>query len=576
MPVSAPDVGVAARNTSRAIESEPIVRWHWWEPVLVFAIGLSLLWALIVFYDNVHRGTTNGLWKSIQMVPYFNHLPERMPDPGNLLYFPVLGRLLHFLPESMFGPVWRRMAFFNAACGAAVLALEYLIACRLFRSRSTAVFACVAQACMAFFLLLSTINEDIMPGYFWFVGALAVAVVPRRLTLPLVILSAQCIALSWLFHSSLQLPGIGALIVGLGLSAESMRTAITRVLVFCVALMPVPILSALKFQLPWTAGVWAGKGVDSGWGGFAANKIIFFWSGVAQSVFGGENVSSLDYVFARANVMLSIAVWLLLATACIVWLRTTWRERDAPEWRLATGILATVFLLGEAMNLYIQPQDPQMQIQPMTWAPFAVACIYWRAPRMSSRARWIRGGLVAAAFVLAAVNVNHYVPQRHLDSIAQANVRAVTVIAGRERTVFLLHGFEPMNTWLTAEWGPGTDQPVHGSREIGRYNAISVIDQATMYPDRTPDESAGNVVELVAHALDEGFDVVSDEEIWNTSEEGWVSSFATVSSPEKPLAIRRALLEAFTATRIGSVAGWTTLYKVTRKDAPTAGARIAA
>jgi hypothetical protein len=564
--------GTAGRETA----SESVSSWRWWEPVLLFVIGLSVLWALIVFYDNVHRATMNGLWKSIQMVPYFNHLPERMPDAGNLLYFPVLGRLLHLMPESMFGPVWRRMAFFNGLCGAAVLALTYLIAHRLFRSKRAAVFACLAQGAMAFFLLLSTINEDIMPGYFWFVAALATAVMPRRPTLPVVVLSAQCIALSWLFHSSLQLPGVGALLVGLVLSADSMRTAIIRVAVFCVALIPLPVLTALKFQLPWTVGLWAGKGVDSGWGGFTFNKIVFFWSGVAQSVLGGENVLSFDYIFSWPNVMRSVGVWLFLAAAGVIWLRTARRERHAPEWRLATGVLAAVFVLGETMNLYIQPQDPQMQIQPMTWAPFAVACVFWTASRVSSRATWIRGGLAAGALVLAVVNVNHYAPLRHLDSIAQANVRAVNTIAGRENTVFLIHGFESMNTWLTAEWGAGSEQPEPGGREVGRYNAITVVEQATLYPHRSPDESADVVVQLVEHALDLGFDVVSDDVIWDLPDATWVDTFASVSSPDKPLAIRHALRDAFTATRIGSVDGWATLYKVTRKEASTKDARIAA
>src|SRR5690348_16376765 len=128
------------------------VQWRWWEPLLVFVIAAPLLCLLIAYYDNVHRATTNGLWKSIQMQPWVLHLPVgRDADPGNLLYFPVLGKLLRVMPESVFGPVWRRMAFFNAGCGAGVLSLTYLIALQLFRSRSTALFAVLAQLLTAFF-----------------------------------------------------------------------------------------------------------------------------------------------------------------------------------------------------------------------------------------------------------------------------------------------------------------------------------------------------------------------------------------------------------------------------------------
>lgn len=550
------------------------VEWRWWEPLLVFVVAAPLLCLVIAYYDNVHRATTNGLWKSIQMKPWVLHLAAgRDADPGNLLYFPVLGKLLRLMPESIFGPIWRRMAFFNAACGAGVLALTYLIALRLFRSRSTALFAVLVHASTAFFLLLSTINEDIMPGYFWFSAALACAVVPQRFSMPVLVATAQLLALSWLFHSSLQLPGIGAFLLGIVLAAASLRAAVVRIIVFALALVPLPILSGLRFDLPWTIGLWAGKGVGTGWGGFATSKIWFLWSGVAQSIAGGENGYSLSFIFARRQVLISTLVWSALAGLWMYWLWTARRERAAASWRLATGVLAAVFVLGEAMNLYIQPQDPQMQIQPMTWVPFAAACVYWAATRTASAGgRWLRGGLVAGFLTLLAFNLLHYVPERHADSAALENVHQLGALAGRERTVFLFHGFEGMNAWLNAEWGQGTDQPTPGGPEIGRYNVICVVDQATMYPKRSPEESAAEVAALVESALDQGFDVVAGD-IWDSPEAAWIDSFASVSSAAKPVAIRRMLHARFDGMRIGVIPGYTALYKLTRKTsrAPIAG-----
>jgi len=544
-----------------------VVAWHWWEPILIFAIGLSLLCALIVFYDNVHRATTNGLWKSIPMRLWVEHRTERYTDPGNLLYYPVLGSLLRLMPAEIFGPVWRRLAYVNAGCGAGVLALTYLIALRLFRSRSTAFVACLVQGAMGFFLLLSTINEDIMPGYVWFVAALACAVVPRQFTAPVIMLTAQCVALSWLFHSSLQLPGIGAFCVGILLWSGSIRAAASPIALFVAALVPLPILSALRFGLPWSEGLWAGKGLGTGWAGFSLNKIILMWSGIAQALVGGENVPGLDVIFVRSYVVVATLSWIVLLAVGVCWLSTARRARAAAEWRLATGVLAAVFLLGEGMNLYIQPQDPQMQIQPMTWVPFAAACVYWSAPRLAPfQSAWLRGGLVAASLLLAGINVNRYTPFRHADSVAQANVRATASLAPRERTVFLLHGFEGMNSWLTAEWGAGTDSPTPGSPDIGHFNAIYVGTEATEYPNRSPEDAVTSVVSLVDQALDRGFDVVAGD-IWTQPEEAWVDAFATISTPEKPIAIRNALHAQFAGTKIGEVPGWTSLYRLTRKRA---------
>ena len=227
------------------------------------------------------------------------------------------------------------------------------------------------------------------------------------------------------------------------------------------------------------------------------------------------------------------------------------------------------------MNLYIQPQDPQMQIQPMTWVPFALASVFAVTSGMRSAASWVPGGLVAATLLLAGLNLNHYVPQRHSDSIAQANVRAVEAMTMRERTVFLFQGFESMNTWLTAAWGPGTEQPTPGGPEIGRYNVIYLVSEATEYPNRSAGESAESVASLVERALDEGFDVVTGD-VWNRRESDWISDFGTVSSAEKPLAIRRALHERFDVTRIGAIPGWTVLYKVSRKDGTRSASQVGA
>jgi hypothetical protein len=227
--------------------------------------------------------------------------------------------------------------------------------------------------------------------------------------------------------------------------------------------------------------------------------------------------------------------------------------------------LSSVFVLGEAMNLYIQPQDPQMQIQPMTWFPFAAACVYWAVGRLSSGTAAVRSGLAAAAAALAVVNVQAHTPSRHADSIALRNIAILESLAPPKNTVFLLHGFEGMCTWLTTMWGAGaTDAPVFPTEGPARFNAIFVASQATVTPDRTPQVSAREVVWLVDQALDEGFDVVAGD-IWSAPEAHWVDWFSTISGPDKPRAIRAALHERYSATPIGEVPGWTRLYRLRRK-----------
>jgi hypothetical protein len=542
------------------------VRPRMWELPALAAASSAALFGVIAFYDNVHRATTNGLSKSLYVVPWVAGAPDRWTDGDNMLYYPVVGALVRALPESAFGAVWQRMAFVNALFGAAVLAMTYLIALRLFRSRATAFFACACQLAMAFFLLLSTINEDIMPGYAFFVAAVACAVCARRVTPRVTVLAAQCVALSWLFHSTLRLPGIAAFLLGIAVTEETWRRRLASAALFLAALVPLPVLSALSFELPWHAGLWSSKGLGTAWGGFSINKIAFMWGGIAQSVAGGQNLSSLDQIVS-GPLRISIALTMLVVTVGFaVWLVEVWRRRAAPEWRMAGAVLTGAFVFGETMNLYIQPQDPQMQIQPMTWFPFAVACLYALTARLD---RWTvigRTVLATLAAALFASNLEAYAGSRHADSAAPGSARALEALAPPERTMFLLQGFEGMSTWLMVLWGWGSQWPPVDGRAVGTraFHGIYITTEIIVYPSHQPSEAADTIVLLVDAARERGFDVVATD-IWAAPEETWVSSFATISGPEKPLAIRAALQAKYSGTAIGRIPGWGTMYRIVPK-----------
>ena len=560
-------VEVQAGGASPIPAALPAARW--WELVLIILVAVAVLFAVIVYYDNAHRATTNGLWKSIDVARWVDRTPDRFTDGPNLLYYPAVGALVRALPAEVFGTIWQRMAFVNALLGGVVLSLTYVMALRLFRSRGTALVACLAQLAMGFFLLLSTINEDIMPGYLWFVAAVVCVMLPRTVGSVAVVLAAQCVALAWLFHSSLQFPAIGALVVGIAAWAGTVRQAAWRIGLFCAALVPLPVVSAWLFTVPWDASFWSGKGVGTGWGGFSANKIVFLWGGVAQSVAGGRNLSSLAEVLAYPLVVWIALTTVVTAALFAAWLRAGWRHRQSSEWRVAVAILAAVFLLGEGMNLYIQPQDPQMQIQPMTWFPFAVAWVYWRVESWKGLGSVaLRASVVMALLLLLIGNVRVYAGNRHADSLALANIKTIESLAPPDRTLFLMHGFEGMSTWLVLSWGRGAEWPVASPdppRPVeGQFNAIYLTTELINFPDRSPADAAENIVRLVDRALAEGFDVVASE-IWSKPESAWVDSFATVSGPDRPRAIRAALNERYVGTLIGVVPSWTPLYRVERK-----------
>ena len=79
-------------SPERLVDDPPLIRARWWEVTVIFLIALAILWALIAWFDNVHRATTNGLWKSIDVNTWLTPGGRRHTDGGNLLYFPGLAK----------------------------------------------------------------------------------------------------------------------------------------------------------------------------------------------------------------------------------------------------------------------------------------------------------------------------------------------------------------------------------------------------------------------------------------------------------------------------------------------------
>jgi len=559
----------AGRNATTSV---PVLWPRWWEVALLVAIGVLLLFGLVAYYDNVHRATTNGLWKSIDVAMWAEGSPDRSTDGGNLLYYPAIGAAVRALPGPVFGTIWQRMAYVNAIAGAFTLALTYVIALRLFGSRSAALFTVFFQASTAFFLLLSTINEDVMPAFFWFEAAFAYAILPRRWTTAMTLVLAQLVALTWLFHSSFQLPAIAVFALGLLVRQQTLATGVRRVIIFVASTTPLPLLAALVYHGDdtWWMGLWSGKGLGTGWGGFSAAKIILLLSGVHESVVGGANVATLGDILRTPHVLWIAATWVGMLLAFIVLVVEARRHWSRPEWRFAAVGFVGTFVLAEGMNLYIQPQDPQMQLQPMVWLPFAAGALFWITGRHA--AAWVRVSaravMVAAVIVLLVGNVTAYSPSRHEDSIALANIKMVESFTRPAQTMFVVHGFESLATWLTATWGEGAvwpnDERPQPQEHVPRFHGIYIASEATVFPSRSPQDAANDVVRLVSRALDEGFTVVSTD-IWVADEAAWIASFVTVSGPEKPKAIRAALQENFDGVAVGKAGNWGTLYQLTRK-----------
>jgi hypothetical protein len=89
-----------------------------WEPIGVAVIGTTVLLGLIVWLDNVHIATLNGMYKSIQLEAWIHTPAIARLDPSNYIYFPVYGVLCRFLDWiGVFrGLAWKRRGAWRHLC----------------------------------------------------------------------------------------------------------------------------------------------------------------------------------------------------------------------------------------------------------------------------------------------------------------------------------------------------------------------------------------------------------------------------------------------------------------------------
>ena len=87
-----------------------------WQLALVFAVSLAGLESLIVWLENVHVVTANGMFKALQGVPWIVDFTHARLDASNYLYFPLYGALASLLDLMGVarGVAWKQFAYLNA------------------------------------------------------------------------------------------------------------------------------------------------------------------------------------------------------------------------------------------------------------------------------------------------------------------------------------------------------------------------------------------------------------------------------------------------------------------------------
>lgn len=523
--------------------------------LIIFVLGFAGLIALITWLDNAEGITGNGIFKAVQAKPWISNPATARLDPSNYLYFPFVGafcRLLDLIGVFAADPR-RQLTIVNAFSAALCLCIVYALVREITQSRLVAWLAVLFHLASAFFINLAINNEDIMPSYTLLFASMALACVwfvePTRLRVCLV---AVLFTVAWLFEWRLMFPTLPAMLIALALGPGQALQRLERIALFLATMVAFAwLVMSLWGPQPNNAPsvmdlLWTGKGVASGWSGFNLRKIGFLWIGMSEYVAGGSNIMEVDAIYRMwRELAFASAIILVLAAGALAIL---WHHRQALDARILAVIFGITFGSGEILNLYAQPQDPQMQINVMSWLTIAWALIVASA----TRHRPAIASAIGAAFglFLLCYNIWMMTPLRGVDSGWRLALDRIEREADPARTVFLLHGFQPIISKMFYQWdgqweyfatlGPSPTPQT-------KFKVLALVSGPVNKSSLSPEELAEDLQHQIEKVMDLGYDVVaSDIWAWNLSQ--MESSLSSVASAEKSEAIYRMLHSKFTGT----------------------------
>lgn len=506
--------------------------------VVVFAlVSAALLFAVIEACDYTTNQTANGLWKIGLVESWMRNSPFKFADDSMVLYFPVSGFIARCLP---FGDgviaFSKKIAVTNALFAGLAIGLTFLLLYHLTLDSKAAAAGAIFQLGCAFFLLLSTISEDVMPAYTFFVAAVAFAIMfARSRRYWWLFLSAQMYTISWLFHWTLIVAG-PSIILALLIMRGTARQRCDDGLRFLYLCFPAPLLCAWYFKIPLLNIFFPGKGMQSGWAGFSAYKLGYLFAGIGQYFMGGKNLVFFQWIFEPLNMLVGITGWGVALALGFVFFRTVKLHWQEPAWRAAGVIFAGTLVAAEFMNIYSQPQDPQMQLQPMSWLAVAFGVFVLSAsktkPYVLQKKQSFFKHSILLSFVPLIINLSLLLSQRGGDSHAVRAVRQLEESVDPARTVFITQGFDYMTVWAHVLWEPR-------QRHI-----VALSNAVVFYPYTPAEEIAAAVRSKIEQALAQGYQLVAGP-VWQMSEQEFIGSLLTVGEPEKSKALYRAFKHDF-------------------------------
>ena len=448
---------------------------------------------------------------------------------------------------------WKQFAYLNALWASLAVVFVYAFVHRVTGSaKAAALAACFHFGC-GFVLLLAVISEDIMPGYTLVLCAMFLAGLwfdrPSHRRVALVV--GALFTLGWLIEWRLMFPTLPALVLALALSEGRPARRLALIGTLVVSILAV----AGIVQLLWEGHngamglhdiLWTGKGVTTGWAGLSADKAWMMLSGIGNYflIVGGW-VDPLSARRAAAPLVVSV---LLQAAIFVVSVIVLWPRRADRRMRAIAFVFLGTLGAGQVLNLYSQPQDPQMQINVMPWLTVAWGLVLGA---LLNRSRATMVLLALLSLVPLAWNVGQLARFRGGDSAAVAAVAALEQRFPPASTVFVYWGFEPITMWQYALWSRTWDWD--GAVTIApapspdpKFKWIAVDAGAIRHPGWTAEQHAQSIKHDIDQALDRGYKVAISD-VWTWSPDELAGQLGGLAAANRAAAIHKMLHDNYQA-----------------------------
>lgn len=548
---------------------------QWWDALGVGLAGLAALAILFVWLDDVHISTTNGMYKSIRVESWVKSFTAGKLDYSNYMYYPLMALLCRGLDLLGIYPgmVWKQLAAINVLFGAVSLVIVYVMTRTLSGRRDVALLATLLHLGSAFFLMLSVTSEDVLPGYTLVLLAMALAAVWFGApTLRRVAVVGIVFTFGWLLEWRLLFPALPAFALALLIARLPLRRRLSLV----GALVATILVTAEIVCLFWDGHdgsgqihqiLWTGKGLDTGWGGFSAEKLLLTPIGNAEYLLGGRNLAVAADI--RAHLLEWVVSLLTLAALLVGVIVLGWRRRNDSRLRAVAAVFLGALVAGEVFNLYSQPQDPQMQVNIMPWVTVAWSIVVAAIASLPS------GGATVALYLgtvlLSATplgyNLGMLAPNRGSDSAQLAALREIERNVDPARTVFLYFGFESIASWQYLVWThrwAGVCDIGPAPSEQPRFKWISVVHTLVDQPGYSTAEHAAALKREIDCAFDKGYRIVASD-VWRFSVDTLAGQLITLRGVAHASALHSALHDGHDARELFTTRRTSPFYELRRR-----------